>query len=532
MNVKISFWLVAMICFAFADTQNDWLDKGKKCVANKQYKQATQYFLKIIEQNSNHFAANYHLFECYAQTNQNSKATTYLKKACLIKPSYKIYWQLGNFTEKHHDDNTAEEAYKECLKHSNDAQIYRRLSIVLEAQGNHQDAWQYRVEGVALELPKVRGFKFKSKTPAGVKNRVELKEFLLEELEKELPAQDAETYMLTLLSFNMLSEPLDIKSLYISLLTEQIGGFYNPETKRLYLIAEPKKSSLWEQWFPLTRNDADDRMVLAHEMTHAVQDQYYDLMKLQQASKNDDDISLALTSLIEGDATLAMLDYNQWPKRVQSSDEPAFRASFGFMQFLMPFVGGDELAKCPTIMRESLMFPYIDGFFFCLKLRDSSFPWKNINSAYQDPPKSTEQILHPHKYKVDHPLDFDFDHKLLETKNWKIRATNVMGEFGIRCFLKDLAIKSYKKIAAGWGGDRYFLMQNSFDNKTALIWLTTWDSEKDAQEFLQAFEKINSKHQKFATIYKEKFVFVTKDITPEMQTSFKKMMSKINTKTK
>lgn len=527
MKLKISCWLTIFICFAFSDAQENWLAQGKKHIANKQYTQAAACFLKITQQTPDNFDANYHLFECYAQLSQNDKALLYLKKACSVRPSYHLYWKLGNFAEKSRDDISAEQAYKNCLQYKNHSQAYRRLSIVLDAQGKQKEAWEYRVKGVELELPKVRGFTFKEQTPAGVKNRQQLKEFLIEELNKELSAQDAETYMLTLLAFDMLQKPLDIKSLYISLLTEQVGGFYNPETKKLYLIAAPKSPSLWEQWFPLTRNDANDRMVLAHEMTHALQDQYFDLLALQKKAKMDDDTSLALTSLIEGDATLAMLDYNQWPKRVKPEDEPAFRATFRFMDFLMPFVGGEQLAKCPRIMREGLMFPYTDGFFFCLHLRQSSL-WKHIDNAYKNPPKSSEQILHPHKYGVDQPLDFVVDHKELETDNWKVRESNVMGEFGMRCFLQDLHVDNYREVAAGWGGDRYFLMQNSQDKEVALIWLTVWDHRKDATEFLQAFEKINSKSQKFATIYKEKFVFVSKNITPQMQASLQTIIQKQN----
>ncbi|BBM85532.1 tetratricopeptide repeat protein [Candidatus Uabimicrobium amorphum] len=532
MKLKMSCWLTIIMCFTFSDTHENWLAQGKKYITNKQYTKAVECFREITQQTPDHFDANYHLFECYVQLSQNKKAILHLQKACAKQPSYNLYWKLGNFAEKSRDDISAEKAYRNCLLYGNNPLAYRRLSIVLDAQGKQQEAWKYRVQGVELELPKVRGFSFKKHTPAGVKNRQQLQKFLMTELDKELSAKDAETYMLTLLAFDMIPKPLDIKSLYISLLTEQVGGFYNPETKKLYLIAENKQPSIWEQWFPLTRNDANDRMVLAHEMTHAIQDQYFDLIALQKKAKSDDDMSLALTSLIEGDATIAMLDYNQWPKRVKPEDGPAFRATFQFMTFLMPFMGGDQLSKCPRIMREGLMFPYMDGFFFCLHLRQSSL-WKQIDAAYLNPPKSSEQILHPRKYGIDEPLDFVIDHSELETSHWKVRASNVMGEFGIRCFLQDLKIDNYEKVAAGWGGDRYFLMQNSQDKTTALVWLTVWDHDNDAVEFLQAFEKINSKSQKFATIYREKFVFVTKNITPQIQASLQKIIQKQNnTKTK
>ncbi len=404
-----------------------------------------------------------------------------------LNPSYQNYWKMATLADNHNKNKLAEKYYKACLEYKDSLEIYKKLPPILEALGKDKEAWKYRVERVRRELPLRRDLSFQKEVEAGVKTREELKSFLLEELEKEMSPETVSSLKDTLVAFKLIPESLDLKSFYTKLLTEQIGGFYNPESKRLYLISQAKKKSLWSRLFKSRRDDAEDRMVLAHEMTHALQDQHFDLLSLQKAQSSNDDKSLALTSLIEGDATLLMLEYSGG--KLSAEDLPAYRMAFGLLSFLSPYIGGKELAAAPMIIRESLLFPYQEGFFFCLSIRQSN-SWENIDRAYQNLPASTEHILHPKKYLEgnDPPLDFAWpDLSLFLSKEWQASSCNVMGELGCRIFLAEKKVPRHKNAAQGWGGDRYTVYRNP-KGELALIWLSVWDSEKDADEFKKGYE--------------------------------------------
>ena len=98
----------------------------------------------------------------------------------------------------------------------------------------------------------------------------------------------------------------------------------------------------------------------------------------------------------KGDATLAMLDYANWPRNFTARDIPALRLTFGVMNFLMPFVGGKEFARTPLVLQRLLLFPYIHGLFFCMHIKNSA-SWQAIDTAFSLLPASSEHILHPEK---------------------------------------------------------------------------------------------------------------------------------------
>ena len=115
-------------------------------------------------------------------------------------------------------------------------------------------------------------------------------------------------------AFGLVPRSLDLKALLVQVYSEEIAAFYDPKTKTMHLIEEPEaktkaKPTLLERLFGRSGGfDKDEnKTVIAHELTHALSDQHYDLEKLHETAKHDDDRSLALSALIEGEATLAMM---------------------------------------------------------------------------------------------------------------------------------------------------------------------------------------------------------------------------------
>ena len=276
--------------------------------------------------------------------------------------------------------------------------------------------------------------------------------------------------------------------------SEEVAAFYDPKTKTMHLIEESKKPTgkkpgLLERLFGKAEGfDKDEnKTVIAHELTHALADQNFDLEKLQKSVKKDDDRSLAVSALIEGEATLAMYGagMDDWHGDAITK-LPAENLDWTF-NLIAPFMammgGGKAIRNAPPIVSESMTFPYFRGMVFCAKLTNTG-GWAAIDEVYRDPPLSTEQILHPEKYRErpDYPMAIELG-GLAPGSGWKEVGRNVLGEFQLSVLMKKHGGKS---AAAGWDGDRYAVFESP-DHKLALVWFTTWDTVDDAREFLKDY---------------------------------------------
>ena len=262
----------------------------------------------------------------------------------------------------------------------------------------------------------------------------------------------------------------------------------------MHLIEEPKVDkkkapTLLERLFgKKSEFDKDEnKTVIAHELTHALADQHYDLDAMQAAVKKDDDRSMAVSALIEGEATLAMFGagMDDW-----DGDEiirlPAenLEWTFNLLSTFMPFLGGGKtLRSAPAILSESMIFPYFKGMVFCAKLANKG-GWAAIDDVYRNPPLSTEQILHPEKYRdqLDLPVSIDLG-PLKPGEGWKEVGRNVLGEMQLLVLLRK---HGGKPAAAGWDGDRYAIFEGP-KNQLGMVWLSTWDSDDDAREFARGY---------------------------------------------
>jgi hypothetical protein len=344
-------------------------------------------------------------------------------------------------------------------------------------------------------LPELRKLPFKHEVKRDVTKRASLRALILKELDEDMTPQEFRATEMALKAFGLLPRAFKYKETLAQVYSEEVAGFYDPKTKTMHLIEEPKadtqkKPGLLERLFgKKTDFDQDEnKTVIAHELTHALADQHYDLDALEKAVKKDDDRSLALSALIEGEATLAMFGavMNDWDgSRVVKLPAESLDRTFSLMVSLgLPFLGGgNALRQAPPIISESLMFPYLKGLFFCAKLTNDG-GWKAVDDAYRELPLSTEQILHPEKYRArpDRPMAIDLG-VLKPGAGWTELGRNVLGEMQLAVLLRKHGGKS---AAAGWDGDRYAVFEGPKD-RLGLVWLSTWDSEDDAREFTAAY---------------------------------------------
>ncbi|WP_337175853.1 hypothetical protein [Paludisphaera sp.] len=366
----------------------------------------------------------------------------------------------------------------------------------LADQGKPNDAQLRYKEAFEKILPRLRGIPWVHEVRRDVTKREKLQDMLLKEFEEEMTPAEFEGMEKAYRAFGMTPPDLDLKQFLVQVYSEEIAAYYDPRTKTMYMIEEPETRkaeppTFLERFLGKTGGfDKDEnKTVIAHEMTHALSDQHFDLDELHALAKKNDDHSLAVSALIEGEATLAMMAAGQedW----EGEDIIALPAE-GLgrgMELMMPFLtslgGGQTLKNAPPIISESMLFPYIRGLVFAAKLANDD-GWKGIDAAYLDPPLSTEQILHPAKYKAepDYPVLIDLG-ELSPGEGWKEISRNVMGEMQTSVLLRK---HNGKAAAAGWDGDRYAVFEGP-EGKLALVWMTTWDSEDDAREFARAYAR-------------------------------------------
>ncbi len=349
-------------------------------------------------------------------------------------------------------------------------------------------------------LPELRKIPFFHEVKRDVTKRENLKALLLKELEQDMTPEEFRANEMAMKAFGLLPRDYNLKEALAQVYSEEVAAFYDPRSKTMHLIEEPKKTEekkapgLLERLFgKKSEFDKDEnKTVIAHELTHALADQHYDLEALDKSVKNDDDRSLALSALIEGEATLTMLGagMDDWEgTEVVKMPAASLDWTFSLMSSFMPMLGGGKaLSQAPPIISESMLFPYMKGVVFCAKLTNDN-GWKAIDDAYRNLPQSTEQILHPEKFRAnpDRPMTIDLG-TLKPAEGWKELGRNVLGEMQLAVLLRK---HGGKPAAAGWDGDRYAVFEGPNDH-LGLVWLTTWDSEADASEFTAAYIRYQS----------------------------------------
>lgn len=260
-----------------------------------------------------------------------------------------------------------------------------------------------------------------------------------------------------------------LKELYLKLLGSQVAGYYDSDTKELYVVS--RSGGL----------GPTERVTFAHEFDHALQDQNFGLDKLQLDAMGESDRSLARLSVAEGDATLLMslwagqnLAPAELVQLLQSASDPAQTAI---------------LAEMPDILKASLLFPYTAGQALVASIQNTG-GWAAVDKLYADPPASTEQVIHPDKYASrEPPIKVDFP-KDLATRlggGWSVDLEDSLGEFGLETWLKSagkVPQATATAAAEGWGGDRFALVSNG--SRSGLVLDTRWDSPADAAQFAAA----------------------------------------------
>jgi len=308
-------------------------------------------------------------------------------------------------------------------------------------------------------VERATGLKFKQPAAVLRRTRRQVRDYVIHKFDDDLPPAERAGVQAAYRLFGLLPDSFDLRRNLIALLTEQVAGYFDADSNALYL--------------PSDIDPSQARLVISHELVHALQHQYVNLDSLTQLKRQNDRRSAA-QSILEGQATLAQILVLMPEQRIESL--PNF---WSLRTALAGQRDMKEFARAPLWLRESLIFPYLGGAEF-VRWFVHTHPGKQPYGALM--PISTEQILHPARYAAgDRPDGVTFEPAGREP----VRYEDDLGEFEIRLLLEQYVGDDSAAAlgAAGWDGDRYQVLGARAD---VLVWYTLWDDRASGARFSKA----------------------------------------------
>jgi hypothetical protein len=315
---------------------------------------------------------------------------------------------------------------------------------------------------IAERVEKLRGLEFR-RTPEPLRvSPAQARREGLADLDRGYPVARRRADEALFETLGLLPQGTDLREVQGSVFGEQVAGYYDPRSGRLRIVDNAGGT-----------NPVLDEVTIAHELTHALEDQRLALDTDRAESGGDG--ALAYTALVEGTATGVMFEYL---KRYFSSED-ALGGLLG-----SAFSGDATGGNLPPFVLAGLLFPYQQGQRFVDDLYRRAGGWTLIDLALKDrPPLSTEQILHPRKWLEVEVPDRVAVPPAPPGGGWKRIGSGVFGEWQTGELLK-LGGSARPEAAAGWGGDRYAVWQRGDETAVTIDW--RWDTRRDAVEFLPA----------------------------------------------
>ncbi|MEO7117587.1 MAG: hypothetical protein ABIZ34_01300 [Candidatus Limnocylindrales bacterium] len=335
-----------------------------------------------------------------------------------------------------------------------------------------------QIRQVMAQVPAIRGLEQLQEVPFRFIDQEQFDTEFRAQFEAANPPEQIAAEEAALKRFGLLAPDDDLAADVLALYSSQVLAFYDPVTAEFTVITRPGF-----EFGP------DDKMTVAHEFDHALQDQHYDLTAREETDPTQGDRALAGLALTEGDATDLMF---YWAIGNLPPEDLLGLLGSGLSPTDQALLDG-----MPPILRRQLEFPYIDGFEFVEQLR-SQGDWATVDAAWRNPPTTTEQILHPEKYATGEapaPMVMP-DLATALGPGWTASHTQTLGELFTSVWVADgVEVPSpipgfpsegaNAEAAAGWNGDRSVSLDGP-DGTWAVAWQTDWDLTSDADEFIAA----------------------------------------------
>lgn len=326
------------------------------------------------------------------------------------------------------------------------------------------------------EMSRTTGLPIRARLKKQVLSRAEIRQYLELSLHEEYTPQEIHLQESVLKAFGLVSREFDLAKFLIAFYTEQAAGAYDPRRKTMFIADWPTEEM--------------QKMVLTHELTHALQDQNFDLQKFLHAARANDDATNARQAVAEGYAMAAMM---------QHLVEPVALASLPSLEPMMAGIVHQRLeefpafSNAPFFFRMQALFPYVQGMGFMQRglQRDG---WKTLNSLFANPPTTTKEIFEPAVYFDAKPLptvSLPRPAAMAKVTGRRVLIENTLGQLGYYALLGQfISEDEAKTVGTGWLADRYILYEGPDANQFALAARTRWTNSETALAFFRDYHTI------------------------------------------
>jgi hypothetical protein len=340
---------------------------------------------------------------------------------------------------------------------------------------------------VLEEMSAITGWELKTPLKRSIRSRDEIHTYVLREMDDEKDAKERYASKRSAEAFGLIPKGFDLDGFMVDLLTEQIAGLYDPKGHEFYIA----------DWIA----PEDQRIVMSHELTHALQDQHFQIDAWVKAARPNDDAEMARESVLEGSAMAGMLEYMLRDKGLKLRELPNIDPSI----FVGDLTETPMLKKAPPFIKDSLMFPYFGGLTFSLTVLKTD-GWKGFAGVFARPPAGTQQIMHPDLYRSGRSLS-PIKLNLPDGSpggGWGLLEENTMGEFGWKEILKQfLDGDRASKLSAAWDGDVYATYESKDAKRLLLFVRVRLDSKESAARFFgQYSEALEKKYPKRSNLFR------------------------------
>ncbi len=323
-----------------------------------------------------------------------------------------------------------------------------------------------------------------------VKRKLTSRDEVVSYLTKHLNDEDTKRLRrseLVLKKFGLLPRDFNLETFLVALLREEVAGYYDPKTRTVNLL----------DWVPMEEQEP----VMAHELTHALQDQSVGLQKWMKRGDKDlgeikkdptpsdienDEMDDVREAVVEGQAQAMMFQYAMAPAGRSIANSPELLEAME-EQTLTGTPGTKVFNEAPIFLKESLTFPYTYGMEFVVKLMQKAGKEKAFAGVLRDPPHTTRQIMQPDTYisgeKIEPMPVPDFKHDFKDYQKFDIGA---MGEFDVAVLIEEYVGKpASKRLCTEWRGGYYYAARPKVEASAplSLLYVSRWSSPEKAAEF-------------------------------------------------
>jgi hypothetical protein len=332
------------------------------------------------------------------------------------------------------------------------------------------------IQAIVADLAQITGMKPKREVAVSKMSREQLERYLDKRIRKSAKPAEIRADELTLKWLGLVPPDFDLAKSTVDLLTEQAAAFYDYKKKKLVMLENPLGEF--------------DRFILAHELAHALADQHYRIGRFMDDGAVTDDAVTARMAVVEGQASWLMTEYEMRQQdRGSLLDDDAALPRWNSLDPSNSY-SYPVLEKAPLYLKVSLLFPYWEGGRFqqaVLKRRGSS----GFRDVFENPPTTTQQILHPETYFATREADTPELPKG-HPKGWKTLTKGTLGELDHLVFYRLIDLEDGDEIASYWRGAAYQVMESK-TQCCRVVYASRWSTAEMAERAKEAWSEFSKR---------------------------------------